>query len=142
MAATFLNADLEIYSHEALEGLVAEIGGRASNLYCGPSGDGEELASFEIDCQADTKAAEELIHRFCDLLESLGPESKRLCQGATRIVIDLGYEVDLNRERMSMALPPTVIERVANLGGAIAFTVYPVGIVSDPEGSVRGELGG
>jgi 23S rRNA A2030 N6-methylase RlmJ len=124
MEPNFLNADLEIFSEELLDELISETGDRTHNLHHGSAEESKEMATFELWSLDEPKTPERLIHGFCDLLESLSPESKRLWQSATKVLIDLGYEVHQERDRIALELKPETLKRLSDSNIALAFTIY------------------
>ena len=82
-------------------------------------------AVFEIDDDPHEKEPETLILRFCDLVESLDEEGLIKWRDASQRIIDLGYEVDTNNDRLAISLGPNTLGRMAALDITLAFTIYP-----------------
>jgi hypothetical protein len=126
MPAHFLNADLDIFSHQDLQLLIDEIGERAFLLHGGPyTDDLPFMARYEIDSGFNTKTPNILILAFCDLIESLSVPSRALWDASSERVIDLGYEVSVSRDRTEERLPAGTLSRMAGLNIHLAWTFYP-----------------
>ncbi|MBN8419744.1 MAG: hypothetical protein J0L73_12565 [Verrucomicrobia bacterium] len=124
MSARFLNADLEITSHQSLDALVHCVADRACNLYCGTFEADLYLATFEIPAGETDRDPELLIHRLCDLWSAFTPAVHMLVKDAKRRVIDLGYETDSDQEPMKLELSAATLSRLATLEVGLAFTLY------------------
>lgn len=124
MNARFLNADLEITSHQPLDALVQCVGDRACNLYCGTFEADLYLATFEIPAGETDRDPELLIHRLCDLWATFTPEVHVLVKEAKRRVIDLGCETDSDLEPMKLELSAEALSRMATLKVGLTFTLY------------------
>jgi hypothetical protein len=120
----FLNADLEITSHQSLDALAHCVGDRACNLYCGKFEADLYLATFEIHAGEGDQDPELLIHRLGDLCAAFTPEVNVLVNEATRRVIDLGFETDSDREPMKLELSAETLSRMATLKVGLTFTLY------------------
>ena len=136
MAAYFINADLEILSTHPIDSLRDEIGDRANCLHCGAGRTSPHLAVFEVDDDPETKQPEHLIHRFCDVIESLSAESRCLWTASSERIIDLGYEVNDTHERLAMSVSPHTLARMAALNIILALTVYPPNAQATEEAAV------
>lgn len=123
----FLNVDLEIESHDDLRPIMAGFGDRVCTLYCGQER-GHYLATFEL---ADISAtdADEIVDRFCLLIESFDRTAKSLWDIALTKVFDLGYASKSTSTSYSSELSAATIAKVAALGASLRVTIYS----SDPD---------
>lgn len=117
----FLNVDLDIESHQNLQPMVEDFGDDALNLYCGDHHT-HYLARFEAPCDAD---ADTIIAYFCNLVEALDDESKKLWDTAFVKVFDIGYESGLGQNSYTSEIRAETIQEVAALGASLRVTIYP-----------------
>ncbi len=74
---------------------------------------------------------EQTVAHVCDLLEGLSPPVRRIWDQCTRRVVDVAFESGTTPNSVTYTLPAELVRRVADLGLAIAVTIYRVGAYSD-----------
>ena len=134
MALRLINVDLDIQSSGSLERLCSKlVAGGMDSLYCGDHQDGF-FARFECVDGGDEYDADEVIQKFCGIVEGLDESGERDWESADRRVFDVGYQATDGSDRWATELKNPTLLRVAKLGATVALTVYPV----EPE--VEGEF--
>ncbi|KAF0175446.1 MAG: hypothetical protein FD161_3341 [Limisphaerales bacterium] len=119
----FLNVDLEVHSKTDLTGFVKSFGNRkVSVLYCGRQG-AEFLTALEL--VTTRRTPEQLLARFCDLLEAMPPNVARLWSEASRRTFDIGIASGNTQPALALKISPATLARVTALRATIAVTVYP-----------------
>lgn len=119
----FLNVDLEVLSKADLTDFAKSLGTRkVSVLHCDRQG-AEFLAALELITTRRTP--EQLLARFCDLLEAMPPEVARLWSAASRRTFDIGIASGNTQPALALKISPATLARVTALKATIAVTVYP-----------------
>ncbi len=126
MPVIFLNADLDILSHQNLQPLIDEIGNRAFLLACGPSSEENTcFARYELSLEPHDRSPESFLLAFTHLIDSLSPASLSLWHGARQRVIDIGYQCLHSNDRSSDRISSPTLARLASLHIDLAWSFYP-----------------
>jgi hypothetical protein len=122
--AGFINADLEVRSHQDLSVLVQWLEKSCVVLYDGEGRRPEErFASFEV--HPESAGCSECLEALCTRLEALPPEAMQVWSAAQSRVFDIGVQAGDDPNRLALMVRPDLVARIAQLQGAIALTVYP-----------------
>jgi hypothetical protein len=143
----FINVDLEVWSHEDLATFAEAVEPRSLVLHVGKVRQ-KFLASIEAKSARPLTSPEQTIWALLKVVESLPPRAGRLWRHAESRVFNVGYEggefVSLLYERpvgsgrwyprgpgktagpCETSLSPELLRAVANVGGTIATTIYPL----------------
>lgn len=120
----FLNVDLEVLSKSDLSVFAKSFGSRrVSVLYCDRQAE-EFLAALELVTMRRTP--EQLLARFCDLLEAMPPHAAKLWREASQRTFDIGIESGRSHPALALKISPATLARITALGATVAVTVYPV----------------
>ena len=122
MEIRYLNTDLEIESKSDLSKVVADFGEDVSVLHHGEMR-GYQLACFEIP--GTSMDADAVINSFCTLVEEFPKEVREIWDGCCSRVFDVGYECGASPQNFRSEIRASTIQRVADIGGSIAITIYP-----------------
>ncbi len=122
MRNPFLNVDLEIESATPIRLVTEEFGEKVSVLYSGQTSGGF-LASYEVSLM--DRDADSIIHRFCELIESLSEDARREWDGSFRKTFDIGYGPSELVEMYSSRIRSETVARVSGLNAEIAVSIYP-----------------
>lgn len=122
MRNPFLNVDLEIESATPIRLVTEEFGEEVSVLYSGQTSGGF-LASYEVSLM--DRDADSIIHRFCELIESLSEDARREWDGSFRRTFDIGYGPLELVEMYSSRIRSKTVARVSELNAEIAVSIYP-----------------
>ncbi|KAF0175448.1 MAG: hypothetical protein FD161_3343 [Limisphaerales bacterium] len=119
----FLNVDLEVLSKADLAEFAKSFGTRkVSVLYCDRQG-AAFFAALELVTMRRTP--EQLLARFCDLLEAMPPSAANLWRAANQRTFDIGIQSGDAQPHLALRISPKTLARVTALGATIAITVYP-----------------
>jgi hypothetical protein len=133
----FINVDLELESSESVQFLVNELSENTYALYCS---DIDEMANLELsvekrngvyfyDSYGDEKdligGVDIHISEFCNLLENLSEESRRIWDKCHRKEFDIGFQSGNTSKSFNTQIRAETIKRCAELGATIEITVYP-----------------
>ncbi len=133
----FINVDLELEASENIQPLVHELSENTVSLYCG---DIDEMANLELslhersgvdfyDSYNDEKdligGVDIHISAFCDLIENLSVESRRIWDNCHRKEFDIGFQTGNTAKSFRTQIRPETIVRCAKLGASVEITVYP-----------------
>ena len=121
----YITADLTFDSPTSLDRVVAELD-HAVSLHLHERGDGLHRVAVE-------GSPERTVSHLCDLLEGLSPPARRIWDQCTRRVVDIAFESGTVPLSVTYTLPASLVRRVAELGMAIAVTLYRVGAYSSDE---------
>ncbi|RYD48633.1 MAG: hypothetical protein EOP85_03175 [Verrucomicrobiaceae bacterium] len=120
----FINVDLDILSGHPLDQLCRDLVERGMLLlHVGPHDDGF-FARLETELCGYTSGPEEIICRFCDVLESLEGKAALEWESSRLRTFDLGYETTGSPPHSSSSLSHATLSRIVALGATIAFTFY------------------
>ena len=122
MEVRYLNTDLEIESKDDLSRIIEELGGDVIVMHHGEIR-GYQHASFEIP--GCLESADEVINRFCSLVEYLPNEVREIWDGCCSRILDIGYESGTMPQNYRSEIRASTIRRVSELGGTIVITIYP-----------------
>jgi len=133
----FINIDLELESSESVQPLVKELDEQTCALYCS---DIDEMANLELhiferngvdfyksyDENNDLVGAVDVhINEFCNLVEKLSSESRRIWNNCYRKEFDIGFQVGNTQKTYKTQIQLETIKRCAELGATIMITAYP-----------------
>jgi hypothetical protein len=133
----FVNVDLELESTESVQPLVKELEKVTFALYCS---DIDEMANLELhiekrngvyfydsyDDEKDLVGGVDIhISEFCNLIENLSPESKKIWDKCHRKEFDIGFQAGNTPKAYHTRIRTETLERCARLGATIEITVYP-----------------
>lgn len=121
----FLNVDLEVRSRASLAALVARLEGRVVVL-SSERLRGVHLARFET-LGARTATPDRCIAALVRLVEDLPRPERRLWDGASERVFDIGIQAGRDGQVFRPKIAASTLARVAALGAGIRVTVYPFG---------------
>lgn len=120
----FLNVDLEIGARTRAEltPLIDAVTGTLLELFRGRTG-GLYRAHYESRGQhADANAT---IRALVDAIDALPPPARRAWASAAMRDFNVGVELAGGDRSVELAIDAETVQRVAALGGRIAFTAYP-----------------
>ena len=123
MTGKFINVDIEIFSERPLGRLkkeFEELG--AYHLYCGRHSSGY-LLTLEKNTFLRATLERRLVS-LCRLVERLSPKGRKLWDAATIRSFDIGIEAVDDHQAARFSVPEKLVQRIANLGGTLAVTVY------------------
>ena len=124
MDIRYLNVDLDIESKEDLSVLIEDLGEDVIVLHHGPV-KGINHASFEL-AHGFYSGPDEALAGFCRLIKNLSPEARSVWDGCYSRLFDLGFECGTSPNRFWFELRPSTIGMVAEIGGSIAISIYPM----------------
>jgi hypothetical protein len=122
----YITVDLELDSPASLDHVVAELDPSVS-IHLHSREDGLHRVALGILAGGSPEAT---VSHVCDLLEGLSPPARRAWEQCTRRVVDLAFESGTSPQCVTYALPAALVRRVADLGMAVAVTMYRVGFYS------------
>ena len=128
MKIQYITADLEFKSNKDLNTIVQEIGELnhphlnqwIEDIYH------VVLGGSGIDC-----SPEETANNFCNLIENLSLQSKKLWGTCFDKTLDIAFESGNKPNSVTYQLPIDTIKRLTELGIGIAITIYPTGSYSN-----------
>jgi hypothetical protein len=118
-----LNVDLEVFSREPLDKLVAAFGEAVDVLYVGKWGR-RYAANLEVGGSGDQVDAERLMHRFIAIVRNLPSSQRRLWNGAQSREFNVGIEAAARSEAFELKLQPKTLKAINSVGGTLVVTVY------------------
>lgn len=143
--AQFLNVDLDLRAPRDLAPFAAGLDGRVFVLRCEPDRHGGYVLSVELlerPWRSPTRSADAILAGFCALLEGLPAELRAVWDGCSERNFSIGFESACSDGRNGRVYDGRVstetLRRVANLGGTLSVTIYPLLEVS---ARVLGRLG-
>jgi len=122
MEIQYLNTDLEIESKNDLSKIVEEFGDDVLVQHHGEIR-GYQHASFSSS--GGSTDANATINYFCDLVESLPGEARRVWDGCFSRIFDVGYECGTSAETFRSEIRASTIARVSKVGASVVITIYP-----------------
>lgn len=123
METKYLNTDLDLKSNENLQALVDDLGNKTFVLHHGIIYDSNH-AAFELSRDIGL-TPEEAVNGFCELIENLSPQAKKIWDGCFKRILDVGIEAgDMPRPFMLEISSPT-LNRISALGISLMVSVYP-----------------
>lgn len=123
----YITADLAFDSPTSLDRIVAELD-PAVSIHVHERGD--DLHSVALGVAVEGSPEQTVAH-ICGLLEGLSPPARRTWDQCTRRVVDVAFESGTLPLSVTYTLPAALVRRIADLGMAIAVTIYRVGSYSD-----------
>lgn len=123
MKIEYLTTDFECESTENLNALAHELGD-ALAIQLNQWVDGVYSVSLSGTSSELFDQPEKTIHQFCDLVESLSENSRKLWQGCIKRVADIGFKSGNEPGHVTYQLPADLIRRLETLKIGIAVTIY------------------
>ncbi len=123
MTGRFITIDLEIFADRPMVGLKREfewLG--AIHHYCGRFSSGYLLTLAKTPVRQPT--LERQVVTLCRLVERLSPKGRKIWDEAESRSFDIGIEASAGDPTVQFSVRPDLLQRIAALGGALAFTVY------------------
>jgi hypothetical protein len=118
----YLNVDLLIKSREDLSPIVEDFGEDVLVLTNVKVGD-FFFAYFEV--AESTGDPDEKINFFCELIEALSKENRKIWDNSFYRIFDIGYEGGNSNNSYSSDLRGGVIKRIAEANASVRITIYP-----------------
>lgn len=122
----YITVDLELDSSASLELVVAELE-PAVALHLHEHHEGLHRVALGVVIEGSPEAT---VAHVCELLEGLSPPARRALEQCSRRVVDLAFESGTAPDHATHVLPAALVRRAADLGLAIAVTLYRVGFYS------------
>ena len=119
----FLNVDLLLKSKQDLTPIIDNLGKKIFVLHNGKEKD-HYYAYLEI--MGDRSAPNEVIKIFCDLIENLSENSKKIWDEADYRIFDIGYDSGRHENSFSSDLTELEIKRIAAINASMRITIYPI----------------
>jgi hypothetical protein len=132
MKIQYITADLEFESKKDLDPIVKEFGDEVSPHLNERIGDVYRVA---LGGAFSYSFPEQTVERFCELIDGLSEQSKKLWETCDKRVLDIAFESGTEPKSITYQLPADLVRRVSKLGLGIAVTIYPVCSYSFAEGS-------
>lgn len=117
----FITVDLELISYDDLTPLVAEFSKEAIVMRDDKI-DGIYYASFEVEgatCDAVMK-------NYDRLLQKSTPSVKKLWNTCIKRDFDFGFRAGFQLHSFNMPISHKIVKTIAEIGGSISITIYPV----------------
>ncbi len=124
MKIRYITTDLDFESRNDLSSIIQELGEQAlpnHNDWVG------KKYFVSLASPSDYNEPEDSISEFCDLIEGLSDNSKKLWQGCTKRVVDVAFESGKIPNNLTCHLSEKLINRLSSLKLSVAITIYPVG---------------
>ncbi len=133
----FINIDLEIKSLKNLQPIIEELGDKVFVLFNDkPFQNSDEYwLSLEIrdydtyqnfdDEKQEIGGVDIILSAFCNLLEGLSVNSKKLWERCHQKEFDVGFACGNTEKSYHTTIKSETLQRIAKLGATIHFTVYP-----------------
>ena len=122
MEIRYLNTDLEIESKKELTTLIEAFGKEVFILHHGLI-KGMHHASFEFS-HDHSSVPDEVIRRYCDLIEALTPTAKMIWNQCSTRLIDIGVESGSSPNCYRFEVQQSTLDRVATIGASLAVSIY------------------
>ena len=122
MEIRYLNTDLDIESQEDLTTLIEAFGDEVFVLHHGLI-KGMHHASFEFS-HDHSSVPDEVIRRYCDLIEALPPTAKMIWNQCSTRLIDIGVESGSSPNCYRFEVHPSTLDRVSAIGASLAGSIY------------------
>ena len=123
----FINVDLDVESAGDLRLLVEAMEPHAYSLARPPG-----QASFEVN-EADPKDPEAVIVEFIRIVKSLPPEARRVWDGASKRVFDVGMQSGRHPSSVSCTIGVNTLREAADIDADIAITIYALDPADDDQ---------
>jgi len=121
----FINVDLDVESTEELSLLVEAMGPHSYSLERPPG-----QASFEIN-EASPNDPEVVILEFIQIVKSLPPAARKVWDGASKRVFDIGMQSGRHPSRVSCNIGVETLREAADIEADIAITIYALDPADD-----------
>ena len=119
--SVFLNVDLEVFSDSDLKPLADALKRSLTVHYLGMEF-GKHKAYFELSTPPKTPDA--AIIRYCNLIQKLRPDKRRLWDHAESRSFDIGFETPQEDRYFWGAIGPEAVRAAGEIGAQIAITIY------------------
>jgi hypothetical protein len=126
MKIDYITTDLEFDSPMSLDRIVAEL---APSISINRHDHADDLHRVALGVGVQGSPEQTVAH-ICELLEGLSPLARRDWDQCTRRVVDIAFESGTTPQGITYTLSAELVRRVADLGLAIAVTIYRVGAYS------------
>jgi hypothetical protein len=123
----FINVDLDVESVDELQLLAAAMEPHAYSLTRPPG-----QASFEVN-EADPKDPEAVILEFTRIVKSLPPEARRVWDGASKRVFDVGMQSGRHPSSVSCRIGVNTLREAADIDADIVITIYALDPADDDQ---------
>jgi hypothetical protein len=132
----FVNVDLEIESTESLQPLLQELGNEVFNLnrldeksatleLSVESRNGMDFYETYDDVKDDIGGVDIHIEEFCNLIEKLSPETRKIWNKCHRKEFDIGFQCGNTSKTFRTAISAKTVQKCAKLEATVTITVYP-----------------
>lgn len=121
----FINVDLDIESAEDLALLIAAMEPHAYSLARPPGS-----ASFEIN-EPSPNDPDSVIQEFIRIVKSLPPAARRVWEGASKRVFDIGMQSGRHPSSVSFKFAVDTLRGAADIEADIAITMYALDPADD-----------
>jgi hypothetical protein len=128
MGVTYLNVDVEVFSHVDLLPLREALGDRISVNFCGETEPGNFFLAMELAGVWDNREPESAANGFCKLIESLKGSAREAWDSAHDRVFDVGYDAVLDNVCKQPLLSPEALQQIGSLNARLALSVYTTGL--------------
>ena len=122
MEIRYLNTDLEIESKEDLRPIIEAFGKEVFILHHGFI-KGMQHASFELS-HDHSFVPDEVIRRYCDLIEALPPTAKMIWNQCSTRLLDIGVESGSSPNCYRFEVHQSTLDRVSATGASLAVSIY------------------
>jgi hypothetical protein len=119
-----LNVDLEVFSQEPLEGLVAAIKRKVDVLYVGKWRGRQYAACLEVAGSGYKADSERLVRRFVKMIKALPRRERKLWDRARSREFNIGIEVAAKAKAFELRLDGDTLDAIRSVDGTIVVTVY------------------
>jgi hypothetical protein len=120
-ATQYLNVDLDVWSSQSLEPLVAALGERVCVHYVGREG---RRHGAHVSLARTSRSADATARALARLIETLPQPARRLWDTASARDFNIGIQAGLTPHAHEVRLSATTLEIIARLGGRIVVTTY------------------
>ena|SRR5688572_1142005 len=117
----FLNVDLDIYSNEPLDSLVAAFGNRVLVAYLGRE---KRSYSTHLSLARYPRRTSDAILGLTALVERLPRGARRLWNQAKAKIFNVGIQGGLTPQSTEFPVSKAAMDALARVGGSITLTVY------------------
>ncbi len=132
-ATKFLNVDLDLESAHSIDAIITALG-EAVDVLDQQSAEGRYTGSLELaECgcnsESGVKCHTDLASRLvglCDLIEDLPADARAAWDQCSARVFNIGFACESGSKPSSFCsvIEPSIVQQVAQLGGALAVTIY------------------
>ena len=123
MNIKFLNVDLDIQSSQDISLMLKELG---ENIFVLHHEQQENYYLARLEINIDAPNADETINCFCDLIENLSKDSRKIWDDCFSKTFDIGYESGNKPNYFTSKINSITIKRIANIDAGLNITIYPI----------------